>query len=119
MTAEQLHAWAEDSHTGQSVRYHEPQFKNPAEIRAAVLALLDELAATRQERDFWKAEYEFVGGINKALVPYQERAVAAEGEARALRDALQRISKIAPGADDDGILSRGIALGALSGGGGA
>lgn len=37
------------------------------------------------------SELEFVGEINKALTPYQERAVKAEAEVDRLREALGRI----------------------------
>jgi hypothetical protein len=46
-----------------------------------VLALAADLAALRKE-------YEFVGGINKALMPYQDRAVRAEERAAKLEAAL-------------------------------
>jgi peptidoglycan hydrolase CwlO-like protein len=47
--------------------------------------------AAEAEAKKWKEEYEWVGEINKALMPYQDRAVAAEAE---LERALAELSRL-------------------------
>ena len=49
----------------------------------------DDVAAALAEVEEWETEREYLGGIIKALMPYQERAVLAEAEADRLKAALR------------------------------
>jgi len=63
----------------------------------------DDVAAALAEVEEWETEREYLGGIIKALMPYQERAVLAEAEADRLKAALEQIEDAADGIPDSDV----------------